>query len=282
VVVIGVGQLGSDIVKSFEEEYEVIPLAHSDIEVSDYKSCEVLKGLKPDVVINTAAYHKTDECEDFPEKTFSVNALGARNIAKVCEEVGAVNIYISTDYVFDGEKDVPYSESDVPNPVNVYGVSKYAGEIFTRNISSRYYIFRVSSLFGVAGARGKGGNFVETMIKNAKNGVELKVVDDIVMSPTYTKDASMAMLKVLENELDYGTYHISNNGYCSWYEFAKAIFEITGMDASLKPITSDEYPTKARRPRNSSLSVEKLRKMGVEIRHWKSALRSYLEEKGHI
>ncbi len=280
VAVIGVGQLGSDLVKVFGDD--AVPLTHRDIEVTDFTSCEILREIKPDVVINTAAYHKTDECEDNPEKSFSVNAIGARNVALICKDIGAVNIFVSTDYVFDGNKGQPYSEDDVPNPINVYGVSKYAGEIFTRYISDKHYIVRVSSLFGAAGASGKGGNFVETMIKKAKAGEEINVVEDITMSPTYTKDAAFAIKQIIEKKLPYGIYHVTNDGYCTWYEFAKAIFELAGISAKLNPTTSDKYPTKAKRPKNSSLSIEKLKSCGVEMRHWKDALKAYLEEKGHI
>ena len=280
VAVIGAsGQLGSDLVKVFED---VIPLTHRDIEVTDLSSCEILKELKPDVVINTAAYLKADNCEEYPEKSFLVNSVGARNIALICKEIGAIDVYISTDYVFDGSKEEPYTEEDVPDPINVYGVSKYAGEILTRNICDRYYIVRVASLFGIAGASGKGGNFVETMIKKGKSGDELYVVDDITMSPTYTKDAAVAIEKILSYKLPYGIYHVTNEGCCTWYEFAKAIFEITGIDAKLNPTTSDKYPTKAKRPKNSALSIEKIRSYGIDMRHWRDALRDYLREKGYI
>lgn len=279
VAVIGIGQLGSDLIKVFED---VVPLTHDDVEVTDYSSCEIIKDIKPDVIINTAAYHKTDECEDYPEKSFLVNSVGARNIAKIAKEIDAVNVFISTDYVFDGEKRTPYTENDTPNPINSYGISKYAGELFTKYLSNKYYIIRVSSLFGVAGASGKGGNFVETMISKAKSGNELNVVNDITMSPTYTKDAAVAIKKIVEKKLPYGTYHVVNDGYCTWYQFAKEIFEITGIPAKLYPTTSDKYPTKARRPANSSLSIEKIKSHGVNMRHWKDALKAYLEEKGHI
>ncbi len=280
VAVIGAsGQLGSDLVKVFED---VIPLTHKDIEVTDLSSCEILKELKPDVVINTAAYHKTDECEENPEKTFLVNSVGARNVALVCKEIDAIDVYISTDYVFDGAKKEPYTEDDTSNPINVYGVSKYAGEILTRYICDKHYIIRVSSLFGVAGASGKGGNFIETMIKKAKAGNELNVVNDITMSPTYTKDAAVVIKEIIYNKLPYGIYHVTNDGFCTWYEFAKAIFEITGIDAKLNPITSDKYPTKAKRPKNSALSIEKIKSYGMNMRNWKEALRDYLKEKGHI
>jgi dTDP-4-dehydrorhamnose reductase len=279
VAVIGIGQLGSDLVKVFDD---VIPLTHKEIEVADFSSCEVIKDIKPEVIINTAAYHKTDECEDDPEKSFLVNAIGARNIAKIAKDVNAVNIFISTDYVFDGAKGSPYSEDDVANPINAYGISKYAGELFTKYISKKYYILRVSSLFGVAGASGKGGNFVETMISKAKSGSELNVVDDITMSPTYTVDASIAIKKIIESDLPYGIYHVTNDGFCTWYEFAKAIFEVTGISANLFPTTSDKYPTKAKRPMNSSLSIDKIKSHGIAMRHWKEALKAYLIEKRHI
>ena len=161
-------------------------------------------------------------------------------------------------------------------------MSKYAGEILTRYICDKHYIIRVASLFGVAGARGKGGNFVETMIKKAKAGEEINVVNDITMSPTYTKDAAMAIKKIISYKLPYGIYHVTNEGSCTWYEFAKAIFEITGIDAKLNPITSDKYPTKAKRPKNSALSIEKIKSYGINMRHWKEALKDYLKEKGHI
>lgn len=280
VAVIGAnGQLGSDLVKVFGD---VIPLTHRDIEVTDQSSFETLRELKPDVIINTAAYHKTDECEENPEKTFLINSVGARNVALASKEIGAINIYISTDYVFEGSKKEPYTEDDIPNPINVYGVSKYAGELLTRYISPKHYIIRVSSLFGVAGASGKGGNFVETMIKKAKAGAELNVVNDITMSPTYTKDAANAIKEIIYNNLPYGIYHVTNDGFCTWYEFARAIFEITGIDAKLSSVTSDKFPTKAKRPKNSALSIKKIKSYGIRMRPWKDALVDYLKEKGHI
>ena len=281
VAIIGAnGQLGSDLVRAFGED--AISLTHKDLDVTDFESLKILKELKPDVVINTAAYHKTDECEENPEKTFLVNSVGARNVAIVSKEIGAINVYISTDYVFDGTKGEPYTEKDTPNPINVYGVSKYAGELLTKYLHDKYYIVRVSSLFGVAGASGKGGNFIETMIKLAKAGKEINVVNDIVMSPTYTREATFAIKEILERRLPYGIYHVTNDGFCTWYEFAKAIFEITGIETKLNPITSDKFPTKAKRPRFSALSIEKLKSFGITMGSWKEALKEYLKEKGHI
>ena len=275
------GQLGTDLVKTLVTVHEVIGLAHRDIEVSDCTSCHILKSYKPDVVINTAAFHKTDHCEEEPQKTFCVNALGARNIAMLTKEIGATVVYISSDYLFDGSKKEPYTEEDVPAPLSTYGISKLAAEHFTRQ-NPKHYILRIASVFGVAGASGKGGNFVETMINKAKNNESIRVVDDMWMSPTYTKDIASLLKGILELQLPYGIYHAANKGYCSWYQFAQQIFQITGLNPDLKPIKTDPNYGKARRPAFSALTSTKLSKYNLEPRGWKEALRAYLIEKGHI
>lgn len=281
VAIIGAnGQLGSDLVKVFGED--AIPLTHRDLDVTDATSLKILNELRPDVVINTAAYVRVDDAENEVEKAFQVNAIGALNIAKACNEIGAINIYISTDYVFDGAKGELYEEDDVPNPVNVYGLSKYAGEISTRNYSQRYYIIRAASLYGKAGASGKGGNFVEFMIQQARNGERNKVVDDQFMSPTCTKDVAEMLKKFLGIKPEFGIYHIVNEGYCSWYEFTKEIFNILGWDAKIQitPIKSSELKRLARRPVFSVLKNNKLDDLGLRMRNWKEALKDYLIEKG--
>ncbi len=190
-------------------------------------------------------------------------------------------IYISTDYVFDGLKNRPYTEDDTPNPINTYGVSKLAGEHFTR-LNPKHYIIRVASLFGVAGASGKGGNFVETMITKARNNEPIRVVNDIWMSPTYTKDASLVIKQIVERKLPFGVYHVTNRGYCTWYQFARQIFKEVGLTPNLKPIKASELQMKAQRPRFSALRSVKLKKYGTSMNHWREALHNYLIEKGHI
>jgi len=282
IVVIGsTGQLGTDLVKTLGTEHEVVALTHKDIEVSDYNSCLILKKHKPDVVVNTAAFHKTDQCEDEPLKTFSVNTLGARNVALISKEIGATDVYISTDYLFDGLNKKPYTEEDVPAPINTYGISKLAGEHYTRQ-NPKHYIIRIASVFGKAGASGKGGNFVETMIKKAKNNDPITVVDDMWMSPTYTKDAASVLKGILELQLPYGVYHATNKGYCSWYQFANEIFQITRLNPDLKPAKTDPNYGKAKRPAFSALTSTKLSKHNLEPQEWKEALHAYLIEKGHI
>lgn len=282
IAVIGsTGQLGTDLMKVLKNEHEVIGLTHKDIEVSDYDSCLILKEHQPDLIINTAAFHKTDQCEEEPLKTFQVNAIGAKNVAEISKEIGAITVYISTDYVFDGSKNSPYTENDAPNPINTYGISKLAGELYTKQ-NPKHYIFRLASLFGVAGASGKGGNFVETMIAKAKKNESIIVVDDMWMSPTYTKDAALTIKKVLELKLPYGIYHATNKGYCTWFQFAEEIFKLAEIKTDLKPIKTDQLQTKAKRPLFSALESIKLKEYGIKVRDWKQALRDYLIEKGHI
>jgi dTDP-4-dehydrorhamnose reductase len=282
IAVIGsTGQLGTDLVKVLQNEHEVLSLTHQNLEVTDYNSCLALRNSRPDIVINTAAFHKTDQCEEEPLKTFSVNAIGARNIATVSQEIEATTIFISTDYVFDGSKNEPYTEDDNPNPINTYGISKLAGELFTKQ-NPKHYIIRVASLFGAAGASGKGGNFVETMITKAKKNEPISIIDDMWMSPTYTKDAALIIKKVIELKLPFGIYHGTNLGYCSWYQFANEIFKITCLNPSLKPIKTRDMQVKARRPQFSALKSAKFPKNGIMIRDWKEALYDYLREKGHI
>jgi len=285
VAVIGAnGQLGTDLVEVFKEDspFEVIPLNHKDLDVTISDTLGILKELKPDVIINTAAYVRVDDSELYPEKAFQVNAIGALNVARVASEIDAVNVYISTDYVFDGTKGEPYTEEDTPNPINVYGLSKYAGEIFTRNYSKKYYIVRVASLYGKAGARGKGGNFVDFMIQKARNGEEIRVVDDTFMSPTYTKDVARTLKKFLELKPEFGVYHMVNEGFCSWYEFAKAIFKILEWNVEVKPIKSSELKRLAKRPGFSALRNRKLEELNLKMRPWREALKDYLRERGYL
>ena len=276
------GQLGSDLVNIFKDtDNDIIPLTCADIDITDFRwSKSVLENIKPEIVINCAAYVRVDDAEDIPEKAFDTNTIGTRNIVIICKEIESILVHISTDYIFDGMKKKPYTEEDIPNPLNVYGNSKLAGEYFIKCIVKKHYIIRSSSLFGVVGAGGKGGNFVETMIKKAKSGEEIKVVDNMIMSPTYTKDLAGIIKKIIERKLPYGIYNVTNNGECSWYEFAKTTFEILGIKVNLSPIKNGEQKTM--RPIYSSLSNDKLKKYGLEMEEWEKALKNYLIEKGHL
>lgn len=286
VAVLGAGgQLGSDLVQVISPE-DLITLKHPDIDVCDFACVRrVLMEVEPSIVINTAAFHRVDDCEAEPDKTFSVNALGARNVAVVTQELKAKLVYISTDYVFGGEtqpRDIPYTEFDTPVSLNIYGKSKLAGEDFVRHLCHKHFIVRTSGLFGIAGASGKGGNFVETMLRLARERDELRVVNDQVFSPTYTKDLAGKIAQLINTEY-YGIFHITNNGHCSWYQFATEILRLAGLKTPIIPVTSDEYPQKARRPRFSVLDNYHLRLLGMDdMRPWQEALRDYMICKGCI
>ena len=266
--------------KTQPKEHDFTGLKHQDIEVTDPDSFATLKAQKPDVIINTAAFHKTDQCEDEPLRAFSLNAVGPKNVVAVSKEIGATSVFIGTDYVFSGSKAQPYVEDDVPDPINTYGISKLAGEFFTKQ-NPKHYVFRVASLFGVAGASGKGGNFVETMLAKAKRNEPISVVGDMWMSPTYTHDAADMIWKILEKQLPFGIYHLTNGGQCTWFEFTQEIFRLTGLTPDLKMIETSQMPTKTKRPLYSALKSTKLPAHNLAMRDWREALHAYLLEKGH-
>ncbi|MFW6112379.1 MAG: dTDP-4-dehydrorhamnose reductase [Chloroflexota bacterium] len=257
VLVIGAnGQLGSDLCRPLDGVADVVPLTHEDIEVTDMDSVKnACYKHEPDVIINTAAYVRVDDCETEQDMAFRVNALGARNVAVVAQELGAKLVFLSTDYVFGGEggtRSTPYTEFDTPVPLSVYGKSKVAGENLVKHLCSRYFIVRASGLFGVAGASGKGGNFVETMLRLAKDRDQLTVVSDQVFSPTYTKDLARKIGELIQMEY-YGIFHVTNSGTCSWFEFTQEILRQGGLNTPVKPITAEEFGQKAKRPKYSVL-----------------------------
>jgi len=272
------GQLGSDLMKVLGPDG--VPITHEMCEVREQESVRsALKGLDVDVVINCAAYHNVGLCEDNPKEALLTNALGAYNVAKVCDELGFSTCFISTDYVFDDFG--PHEEWDEPNPLNVYGASKLAGEYlsFLAN-PNRVLVVRTSSLFGTRGPRGKGSNFVETMLRLGSSRKELKVVADLLMSPTYTKDLAEKLIEVLSLNLT-GIFHITNSGFTSWKGFAETIFDLVGFEVKVLPCRSVERD-KGLRPRNSVLSNWRLKKEGLGLlRHWEEALKDYLEERGY-
>ncbi len=267
------GQLGSHLVRVLnDEKYDVISLQHADIECGDPESVQgVLGSIEPEVVINCAAFTDVDKCQDQPAEAFRVNALGALYVAQACARLGGLCVYTSTDFVFDGEKGKPYTEDDCPNPINVYGASKYAGEMLLRQACPQWLIVRIASLFG------KTGNFVETILGKARMGTSLRVVDDVYMSPTYAYDASRALERLVRQRTT-GTIHLANAGRCSWYEFAKKTFEIVGLSPDLESIHSHDYLYSAKRPKDSSLRRQE-RNEGLDtlLRPWQQALEVYLD-----
>ncbi len=276
--IIGVsGRLGQALLRAFDG-HEVIGWRRTDFDIRDHaRTADAILTANPDILVNTAAFHNTDACEDDPAQAFAVNAIAVRNIAQACQKFGALLVQISTDYVFDGRKLEPYEEGDRPNPINVYGVSKLAGEHFVEAICERYYIPRVASLFGAGGSLTKR-SFVEMVLGKAERGEPLVVVDDVVMSPTYTEDAARAIRGLIEARVPYGVYHVTNTGACSWYAFALEIFRATGARGDLRPTTLEAFAPKAPRPRYSALAPGALIAAGLDpLRPWQEALHAYLK-----
>lgn len=276
------GQLGSDLVKCLKGD-NLFPLYYPDFDITKHKKVkEILSQLKPDIIINTAAYHRVDECEDYPLKAFTLNSIKVKELALICSGLDAVLVHFSTDYVFDGRKNKPYVEEDTPNPLNAYAVSKLAGEYFIRNILEKYYLIRTCGLYGEAGCWGKGNNFVDRIIDLEKKGKPLRVVNDQWVTPTSTFELAQKIAELLKTN-HYGLYHLTNEGKCTWFDFAKAIFDLLGKEPLLVPMDSDTLGAKARRPSYSVLKNKNAKKIGLtEFSPWKDALREYLIEKKYL
>jgi len=283
VLVIGAnGQLGSDLCREFRfEESRLVQMTRADLELRDHDQvARVLETVRPQVIINTAAFHRVEACEADVEQAFAVNCIAVRNLALEANRVGSYLVHISTDYVFDGESATAYDEEAAPNPVNVYGSSKAAGEFFVRNLSRRHLIVRSSGLFGVAGSSGKGGNFVQTMLRLGRQNGVVSVVSDQVLSPTYTLDLAQMIWRLVAAE-QHGVVHVTNRGSCSWYEFALSIFDLSGLRVEVRPITTASMGTSVRRPPYSVLTNRRLATGGLgSMRPWPEALDSYLQACG--
>ncbi|MBY0600239.1 dTDP-4-dehydrorhamnose reductase [Bacillus bingmayongensis] len=269
------GQLGKEFVAYFVEKgYTLYSFTRKKLDVTDTVSLFlIMKKLQPDLVLHCAAYTQVDAAEENWKEAYAVNAVGTRNIAVASEAIGAKLVYFSTDYVFDGERACDYHEFDQTNPLNVYGASKFAGEEAIRNFHSRYFIVRTSWLYGR-----HGPNFVRTMQTLADTKKELRIVGDQIGCPTYTKDLVCKIEEIVQTNR-YGVYHVSNQGKCSWFEFACRIFQEMGAEVKAIPVKTEEYGAKADRPRYSVLQHLCLELNGFSpMRHWEEALREYLLE----
>lgn len=276
VLVTGVkGQLGHDVMNELAKRgYEGIGVDVEEMDITDREAVErVMREVHPDKVVHCAAWTAVDDAEDKEELCRKVNALGTENIARMCRELSAPMIYLSTDYVFDGEGTRPWEPDDERHPLNVYGQTKYEGELAVEKYLDAYFIVRIAWVFGV-----NGKNFIKTMLRLSETHDTLTVVDDQVGSPTYTYDLARLLVDMLETE-KYGRYHATNEGLCSWYEFAKEIFHQSGREVKVLPVSSEEYPAKAKRPHNSRMNKEKLKEMGfTPLPSWEDALSRYLKE----
>jgi len=281
-VVIGAtGQLGSDLVRTFDCPGELIPLGSRDLDVLDAAGVRsTLADLRPTVVVNATAYNLVDRAEEERPRAFALNAEAVGSLAAACRSLGAVFVHFSTDYVFDGRKRTPYVESDVPAPLGVYGESKLAGERLALERCERTVIFRVSGLFGIAGSSGKGRtNFVETMLRLAQEGKPLRVVADQVLGPSYTLDIARKVWVVLP-KVAHSIYHLTSGGQTSWYDFARRAFGLAGVTADITPVTAAEFGARAPRPAYSVLGHAHLAALGEDdLRSWDAALAAYIAER---
>jgi len=276
VVVLGAnGELGTDLCQEFEwlDGTELVALTHDDLDICDHEAvAKTLASIRPDSVINLAAFRNLESCEEDLETAFAVNSSAVRNLALICDNAQARLVHLSTDYVFGGDQHTPYRENAPLNPLNVYGVSKASGEYFVRNLCRNHLLIRTSGLFGT-----KGTNFVETMLRLGKERGWVSVVTDQVLSPTSTQDLVPTMRELVDRQA-HGVYHITNSGSCSWYEFAKGIFELSDTGVEVLPTTTEALGAGVLRPSYSVLENHRLKEIGIPpLRPWREALQGYLE-----
>ncbi|MFZ7133397.1 MAG: dTDP-4-dehydrorhamnose reductase [Eubacteriales bacterium] len=269
------GQLGYDVIQQLNSSnYSCFGASREDFDITDeFETKQFIRNYKPDAVIHCAAYTSVDKAEVEKALCYRVNVLGTRHIAQICKDINIKLLYISTDYVFNGMGEEPFKPADTPHPINYYGLTKYKGELEVLKYCDKAFIIRVSWLFGI-----NGNNFVKTMLRLAKEKKVIHVVCDQIGSPSYTQDVAKLISDMISTD-KYGVYHAVNQGYCSWYEFAREIFDLTNTPSSVNPIKAKEYPTIAIRPYNSRLSTEKLKMAGfTRLPHWRNALVRYLKE----
>ncbi len=276
VLVTGVrGQLGYDVVRELKKrQIEAVGVDVEEMDITDPAQTEtVIREAAPDAVIHCAAYTAVDAAEDNEELCREVNARGTENVARICGEMNIKMMYISTDYVFDGKGTRPWEPDDPRDPLNVYGQTKYEGELAVEKYVKKFFTVRIAWVFGV-----NGKNFIKTMLNLGKTHDKLTVVNDQTGSPTYTYDLARLLADMIQTE-KYGRFHATNEGICTWYEFACEIFRQAGIDVEVAPVDSDEYPSKAKRPENSRMSKKKLKENGFELLpSWQDALKRYLKE----
>jgi len=275
------GQLGKKIIDLMSADFELVLTDSDNMDITDSsKVRKFIKSERPDFIIHGAAYTAVDKAEENIDLCRKINADGTKNIAETAKEFDSTLIYISTDYVFDGEKSSPYIETDKPNPLSVYGQTKLEGEKFIQQICDKYYIIRSAWIFGELPENHPGTNFVETMLRLAKKRDNLSIVSDQIGSPTYTGDLVKTITQLVKQKPEFGIYHFSGNGECSWYDFAQEIFRQNNIKIEFNAITSDQYPQKAKRPNYSYLDKSKIESaLGIETRPWQEMLSDYLGKK---
>jgi len=272
------GQLATDLRSRLAPSHDVVALAHAELDIADVPATRAcLERSHPEVIINTAAFHRVDDCENEVARAFTVNAFAVLELARWCAAHDAVLVHFSTDYVFSGRETSPRAEWDPPAPLSVYGASKLAGEYLVRQACARHFVVRTCGLYGRAGSAGKGGNFIEKMLTLAAAGKPIRVVNDQVLTPTFTEDLAAKVAQLIATE-QYGLYHVTNSESCSWYAFTQRIFARCGVHADLRPTTTAEFGAGAQRPAYSVLRHAALARLGIDdMPPWDDALGRYLE-----
>ena len=275
------GQLGGSILAR-QTSHRIYAPDRSELDIESKESCaRAIAKFRPDVVINTAAFHNVPQCEVEPLRAFAVNCQAVRDLAAACKKMDVRLVTFSTDYVFDGEQRTPYREDDRSGPLQMYGISRLAGELAALATAPQLaVVIRTCGLYGLSGATSKGGNFVDKRIADAQTTSELEMGCDQVVSPTYTGDLAQAVLKLIEHpQLAPGIYHLVNEGECTWFEFTRAIYEIMGMEVKVRPVDRGGMSGEMRRPLYSALANTRAKTLGITLPHWRDALKRYLAEK---
>lgn len=272
----GDGQLARDLCSRLTED-KIVALSHTALDICDAEAVRAaVESHRPDCIVNTAAYHRVDNCEDEPGKSFATNAVGVYHLACAASAAGAALVHFSTDYVFDGTGRQPYVETDAPCPLSVYALSKRAGEVVVERYCESHFLVRTCGLYGPGSNRSKGGNFVERMLRLAKERKQIRVVNDQVLTPTSTVELAQKLAPLIHSNR-YGLYHMTNTGECSWYEFTQQAFRLAGLSPAVEPVSSEAFAAKARRPPYSVLDNRAYRAAGYpDFRPWQEALAEYM------
>jgi dTDP-4-dehydrorhamnose reductase len=275
----GSGQLGSEILRTWDDcEISAPDSAALNLEDSAALTAALDAG-HPDLVVNCAAFHNVDTCESEPQRAFAINAIAVDAAARACRDRDLAFVTVSTDYVFDGQTDRAYGEEDTPHPISVYGTSKLAGELLVDRLQMRAFVVRTCGLYATRISTSKGYTFVDRIIAQARAGEPVRIVNDVIASPTYASNLATALRRLVETDR-YGLYHAASQEPVSWYDFAARALRLAGIDRPIEPISADDYRQPARRPRFSALASRKLAMLGIEMPTWQRGLADYMRDRG--
>ncbi len=275
----GSGQLGGEIRRAWTG-LDLVSPRHADLDITDTGSvADAIQRHAPDALVNCAAFHNVERCEAEPQNAFDANALAVNVMAEACARSGVLFMTLSTDYVFDGERERPYTEAEQPNPINAYGISKYAGELLVSRLQSAAYIVRTCGVYAKRASTSKGHTFIDRIITQARSGERLRVVRDQTVSPTYAAHLAHELLSLLQSGAPYGLYHIVNEGSVTWYDYASEALRIAGIDQPIEPVSYADWPSTVRRPAYSALDNAKLHAMGMTMPSWRDGIAAYMRER---